>query len=188
MTNGETALDAFLLENWSEAAALRDAFSELEDRMTERLTRVVEGLKPWCHSSGLTYVECDAKYAGVNVAKASWMSNDVSPRVYYLIGGMFPSGFRKVVDPHPSIWVWTYGMSGPEQNAFRERLAERLAAKPDAWINEECTKRGPAGIYIRSHGDAERVLLAQSDERLEQFLKAQIEKAMSIAGDIDAAL
>jgi hypothetical protein len=188
MANGETTLEAFLFEQWPEAIALRDAVGELEDSLTARLTSVAERVSPWCEEHGFRCLPCHRRYAAINVAKPSWMDSQDTPRVYISVAALFPAGFRKVVDPHPSIWVYSYGLAKQEQGPFRDALSRRLVDRPGNWINDDCKKIGPAGHYVTSHGDPERIALARSEELLEAFVREQLALALTVVGDVDSAL
>lgn len=182
------AIDDFLFEEWPEATALRDALVGLEERLAGRLKVVAERIAPWCAEHSFSYVECDPKFAAINLAKVGWMSNDVTPRVYCSVAGLFPAGYRRVADPHPSVWVYTYGMPRQEQVTFRDALTARLEGRPGGWINDDCTRRGPAGQYAKSHGDTERIALARSTEALEEFVRSQLAVVLAVSGDVDEAL
>src|SRR6478609_1705130 len=74
MTDNVGQVDAVLFKRWTDAVALREAMTELEERLSERLEKVAESLQPWLEEQGYSFVEAEAKYARVNVARASWMN------------------------------------------------------------------------------------------------------------------
>src|SRR5687767_12852063 len=101
MTDKVSQVDAVLFRRWTDAVALREAMAELEERMAERLEKAAESLQPWLEERGYSFVEVDAKYASVNVARASWMNKKrQQPWVWFALDALFPYGFRKVQEDH----------------------------------------------------------------------------------------
>lgn len=183
-----TELDKFLLNQWTDASALREALTDLEQRLSDRLRGVADRLPPWLESRGFILQDIEAKYACINVGKKAWMSADGEARIYISVAALYPFGFRRNEEDHPYVWVYTYGLSKAEQKAFRDAAVKRIGEKPGYWINDDCSQKAPVGRYIRSHGDAERVQLALSEDALEAFVKEQLEPLLEISADLDAAL
>lgn len=183
-----TELDTFLLKQWGDASALREALTELEERLSDRLRGVADRLPPWLEARGFVLHDVEARYSCINVGKKAWMNEDGGTRIYISIAALYPFGFRKNQEEHPYVWVYTYGLSKTEQKAFRDAAVKRIGEKPGYWINDDCSQKAPVGRYIRSHGDAERVQLALSEDALEAFVKDQLEPLLEISSELDAAL
>src|SRR5688572_7024139 len=188
MTESLTDVDTLLLDRWGDTVGLRDAIKELEDRLADRLEAVAERLRPWLMNQGYVLLDVEKRYATVNVGKASWMKDPEEALIYISIASLFPFGYRRVDEEHPSVWLLSDGLPKPEQEIFQAEVLKRLKNRPEEWINEDCDQDGPAGRYIRSHGDVERACLAQSQEALEKFIKAELEPMLLLGGDFDAAL
>src|SRR4051812_29076006 len=189
MTDNVGQVDAVLFKRWTDAVALREAMTELEGRMSERLEKAAESLQPWLEGQGYSFVEVEAKYARVNVARASWMNKKrQQPWVWFALDALFPYGFRKVQEEHPLVWVMTYNLEKDDRRVFQEHLTNRLRGKGGDWINEDCGRDYPAGHYISTHGDRERLALAQAPEAIASFAQGALAPILILGDDVEAAL
>jgi hypothetical protein len=189
MTDNVGQVDAVLFKRWTDAVALREAMTELEERLSERLERAAEFLQPWLEEQGYSFIEVEAKYARVNVARASWLNKKrQQPWVWFALDALFPYGFRKVQEEHPLVWVWTYNLEKDDRRVFQEHLTNRLRGKGGDWINEDCGRDYPAGHYISTHGDRERLALAQMPEALGTFAREALASIFVLGDDVEAAL
>jgi hypothetical protein len=189
MTDNVSQLDDVLFKRWTDAVALREAMTELEQRLSERLERAAESLQPWLEEEGYSFLEVEAKYARVNVARDSWMNTKKKqPWVWFSLDAVFPYGFRKVQEDHALVWVLTYNLEKDDRRVFQEHLTNRLSRKGGDWINENCGRDYPAGRYISTHGDRERLALAQTPEALATFAREALASILVIGDDVDAAL
>jgi hypothetical protein len=189
MTDNVSQVDAVLFKRWTDAVALREAMTELEGRLSERLEKAAESLQPWLEEKGYTFVEVEAKYARINVARAGWMNKKKQqPWVWFALDAVFPYGFRKVQEEHPLVWVLTYNLEKDDRRIFQEHLTNRLKKKGGDWINEDCGRDYPAGHYISTHGDRERLALAQAPEAIVTFAMEALEPILALGDDVEAAL
>lgn len=189
MTDNVAHVDAVLFKRWTDAVALREAMTELEERLSERLEKAAESLQPWLEEQGYSLVEVEAKYARVNVARASWMNKKrQQPWVWFALDALFPYGFRRVQEEHPLVWVMTYNLEKDDRRVFQEHLTNRLKGKGGDWINEDCGRDYPAGHYITTHGDRERLVLAQSPDALVTFARQALASILVLGDDVEAAL
>lgn len=189
MTDNVAQVDAVLFKRWTDAVALREAMTELEGRLSERLEKAAESLQPWLEERGYTFVEVEGKYARINVARASWMNKKrQQPWVWFALDAVFPYGFRKVQEEYPLVWVYAFNLERDDRRVFQEHLTNRLKAKGGDWINEDCGRDYPAGHYISTHGDPERLALAQAPETLVTFAREALEPILALADDVEAAL
>jgi hypothetical protein len=189
MSDNVAQVDAVLFKRWTDAVALREAMTELEGRMSERLEKAAESLQPWLEEHGYSFVEVEAKYARVNVARASWMNKKrQQPWVWFALDALFPYGFRKVQEEHPLVWVTTYNLEKDDRRVFQEHLTNRLRGKGGDWINEDCGRDYPAGHYISTHGDRERLALAQAPETIASFAREALAPILVLGDDVEAAL
>jgi hypothetical protein len=177
-----------LFKRWTDAVALREAMTELEARMSERLEKAVESLRPWLDERGYAFVEAETKYARINVARAGWLNKRQQPWVWFVLDAVFPYGFRKVEEEHALVWVLTYNLEKDDRRVFQEHLTNRLRGRGGDWINEDCGRDYPAGHYISTHGDRERLALAQTSEALVAFALEALEPILALGDDVDAAL
>src|SRR5690242_20231605 len=93
MPDNVDQVDSVLLNRWTDAVALREAMTELEERLAGRLETAAESLRPWLEERGYTFVEVESKYARVNVARASWMNKKrQQPWVWLMLDALFPYG------------------------------------------------------------------------------------------------
>ena len=166
---------------------IRDAIKELEARLADRLEATADRLPAWLKERGYVLLDVETKSATVNVGKNTWMKNKEDAFVYVSVGGLFPFGYRKVGEEHPFVWLMSDGLSEDEQEVFQAEVSNRLEKLPGGWLNKACARDWPAGRYITSHGDPERVKLAQSDESLESFMKAELEPILALGDEFDAA-
>jgi hypothetical protein len=183
-----TELDELLLGRWHDAVGIRDALKELEERLQNRLEAVAERLRPWLDERGYVLFDVGTRNADLEVVKPTWLKTKNEPLIWISVFALFPYGFRKVEEEHPFIWLYSKGLPKNEVEPFRAELAHRLKNRPERWINDECDLYCPAGMYITSHGDKERIDLARSEETLEDFVKTNLLPMLALGDDIDAAL
>lgn len=189
MTDPVGDVDAVLLKRWADAVALREAMADLEDRLSERLKRAAESLRPWLEEEGYSFVEVEARYARVNVARAGWLSRkNEQPWVWFAVGALFPYGFRKVQEEHPLVWVMSSNLEKDDRRMFQEHLTDRLRGKGGDWVNEDCGRDRPAGHYISTHGDRERLALAQTSDALAAFVREALASILPLGDDVEGAL
>lgn len=189
MSDSLAQIDAVLMKRWADAVAFRDALTDLEGRLAERLDAAAELLRPWLEELGYAFVDVDSKWANIIVARSGWINKKTKkPRVYVAAGALLPYGFRKVEEENPFVWVFSWGLDRDDRVAFREQLAERLKGKTGGWINEDCEREAPAGRYVRTHSDRERLELAQSPEAIAGFVKEILPPILALGDDIEAAL
>ena len=189
MTDNVGQVDAVLLKRWTDAVALREAMTELEGRMSERLEKAADSLRPWLDEQGYSFVEVEGKYARVNVARANWMNKKrQQPWVWFALDALFPYGFRRVQEENPLVWVLTSNLEKDDRGVFQEHLTNRLRGKGGDWINEDCGRDYPAGHYILTHGDRERLALAQGAEAIASFAREALAPILVLGDDVEAAL
>ena len=163
--------------------------AELEERLANRLESAAELLRPWLEDQGYTFIEVEPKYARINVARAAWMNKKrQQPWAWFTLDALFPYGYRKVDEDYPYVWVVCSNLEKDDRTVFQGQLTNRLKSKADDWVNEDCSREYPAGRYIRSHGDPERLALAQSPELLAAFAREALTPLLALGDDVEAAL
>lgn len=182
-----TDLDRLLLSRWVDTVGMWDAIKEMEDRLADRLEWVVEQLRPWFEDLGYVLIDVDRKYAGFYIAKSEWLDTKGDALAFVGIGGLYPIGFRKVSEEHPYV-VIRCDLAKTDQERFKAELAVRLKDAPGNWINDECSRRTPAIRNVESHGDSERLKLAQDDTALADFIKTELGPLLLLGHEVDAAL
>ena len=187
MTEPLTDLDRLLLSRWVDTVGIWDAIKELEDRLSDRLEGVVEELRPWLKTLGYDIFDVDRKYAGFYVTKPGWLNKKGDALIFISVGALYPVGFRKVAEEHPYFQV-RCDLPRADQDRFLVDLSTRLKKLPGGWINEDCDRRSPAGRSVRSHGDAERLNLAQDDSAMAAFIRSELEPLLALGAEIDGAL
>lgn len=189
MTPTVAQIDSLILKRWTDAVAFREAMSELEDRLSEGLEKAADTLRPWLEEKGYAFLEVEAKYAKINVARASWINKKTrQPWVWFGLDALFPYGFRKVVEEHPLVWIMTYNLEKDDRKVFQEQLATRISSKGGDWLNEDCSRDYPAGRYINTHGDRERLAFAANPDDLVAFARGALESILVLGDDVEAAL
>jgi len=182
-------VDTVLLDRWGDAVSFREAMADLEDRLGARLEAAVEALRPWLDEQGYGFLEVEPKYARINVARSGWLNKKrPQPWVWFTLDALLPYGYRKVQEEHPSVWVATQNLEKDDRTAFQQHLADRLKGRDGEWINEDCSREYPVGRYISSHGDSQRVALAQAPEAMASFAREVLTPILALGGDVEAAL
>lgn len=188
MTDTLTEVDGVLLNRWTDAVSFREAMADLEGRLASRLDAAAESLRPWFDEQGYGFLEVETKYARINVARSGWLNKKKQPYVWFTLDAVFPYGYRKVQEEHPFVWVDARNLERDDRSTFQEHLTNRLRGKEGDWLNEDCSRDHPAGRYIVTHGDRERVALAQSSEGLASFLRESLTPILALGNDVEAAL
>jgi hypothetical protein len=182
-------VDAVLLGRWADAVSFREAMVELEDRLAAGLESAAESLRPWLDEQGYGFLELEQKYARINVARSGWLNKkSQQPWVWFALDGLLPYGYRRVQDEHPSIWVVTRNLEKDDRSVFQEHLANRLKSRDGEWLNDDCNREYPAGRNISSHGDSQRLALAQAPEAMASFAREVLTSILALGDDVETAL
>jgi hypothetical protein len=160
---------------------------DLEERLGARLDAASELLRPWLEERGFPFLEVEEKYARINIARANWLSKK-QPWVWFTLDALLPYGYKRVQEEHPYVWVDTRNMERPDRSKFQEYLTNRLKGKEGGWLNDDCSRDHPAGRYIESYSDRERLALAQSSEAIAAFAREVLPPILALADDVEAAL
>jgi hypothetical protein len=184
-----TEIDQVLLNRWSDAVSFREALEELEGRLAARFEAAAESVRPWVDEQGYGFFEIETKYARINVARDGWVNKKrQQPWVWFMIDALLPYGFRRVDEEHPYVWIDTRNLDRDERSTFQEHLTNRLRGRDGGWVNEDCSRDHPAGRYIMSHGDRERLALAQSSDAMAAFIRENFTPILALGDDVEAAL
>lgn len=183
-----TEVDRVLLNRWTDAVSFREAMADLEERLGSHLDAAAESLRPWFGERGYGFLEVETKHARLNVARSSWLNKKKQPYVWFMLDAVFPYGYRKVQEEHPFVWVDARNLERDDRSTFQEHLTNRLRGKEGDWLNEGCSRDYPAGRYIVTHGDRERVALAQASEGLASFVREAFTPILALGDDVEAAL
>jgi hypothetical protein len=124
----------------------------------------------------------------LEVVKPEWLSKKKDAYVSIRIAGVYPFGYRRVAEEHPYVWFLSHGLQKKDAERFRVSLADQLKTSHACWLNEHCDVYSPAGVYVASYGDKERLALARSPDALEEFIKTHLAPALKLGPAVDAAL
>jgi hypothetical protein len=189
MMESLSPVDTVLLNRWTDAVSFREAMLDLEDRLGARLEAAAESLRPWLDEQGYGFLEIEQKYASINIARSGWLNKKKQqPWVWFALGALLPYGYRKVEEEHPFVWVVTQDLEKDDRTTFQEHLGNRLRGKEGLWVNEDCSREYPAGRYILSHGDSQRLALALAPETLVSFAREALAPILALGDDVQAAL
>lgn len=182
-------VDAVLLNRWTDAVSFREAMADLEERLAARLEATAESLRPWLDEQGYGFLEVEPKNARINVARSGWLNKKKQqPWVWFMLDALLPYGYRKVQEENPLVWVVTLNLEKENRSVFQEHLTSRLRGREGEWINEDCSREYPAGRYISSHGDSQRVALAQAPEAMASFAREALTPILALGDDVETAL
>lgn len=184
--NPLTELDLLLLERWQDALGLYEGMDELQKRLRRRFKHAGEQLKPWFRDRGLEVFEVEWETASYSGAKKLWIGDKGEPTVWITVGGLFPYGYKDVVDELPYVWLFV-----PDVSDDSARLVGRvrgvLGARLGAWQNDECDETMPLGQYVEGYGDVERAGFAKDLAALTAFVRAQESLIQELVAAVDTA-
>src|SRR5688572_29427960 len=99
-------MDRLILERWTDVVGLYDALRETQERIEEMIEVVGERVTRWAQTKGFE-VETYAKDAEFQAWRYAWADKRKGARVELAIGGFCPTGYRKVEEKHPYLWLYT---------------------------------------------------------------------------------
>jgi hypothetical protein len=114
--------------------------------------------------------------------------------VYVSVGAFAPSGYRKVKDEHPFLWVYVQNLhllkvKDSEREKFAKELRLRLGDASRDWAHEDANDPDqPLGKYLTDISDQDRVRLVADPDRLFEFATAGFEQLFTLADAINQTL
>lgn len=189
-----TDVDRLILERWNDTMGLFEAYEELEDRIGETIQEVGERVGAWLGERGYQS-DTDAKEPAFSAWKDEWRHRRRDePLVYISVGAFAPSGYRKVKDEHPFLWVYVQNLhllkiKDSERDKFAKELRLRLGDAARDWAHEDANDPDqPLGKYLTDISDQDRVRLVAEPDRLFEFATSGFEQLFSVSEAIGQTL
>jgi hypothetical protein len=186
-------LDKLLLERWTDVVGLIDAHKSLQDRIEEVINIVGDRVERWARPQGFE-TETVARDAEIHAWRPEWADKRRGPRVYFAIGGFCPSGFRKVDDPYPYLWLYTetlenFKVKEPEREAFAHAIRGTLGGQAREWEAHDVKDAdAPLGRYLTGYDDVARARLVADPDALFTFCTEHLPMLFPLADVIEAEL
>lgn len=193
MNTRYTDVDRLILGRWEEVAAMRLAYDELLDRMSETIDGACARVGSWLEDQGYQWNH-DAKYPVIRAWKAAWEKPRDEGLITLEIADFAPMGYGKVETDHPFLWVFTDGLERLKmKDADRIRFARdlKLALGPLAskWDDAEAVEDSePLGRYCSELSEQQRIELVTHPARLVEFLQTGYIEMLELAPAIDDTL
>ena len=140
-------------------------------------------------------LETDAKRAEFYAWKPAWVNRRKDEaEVYHVVGGVAPTGYRKIKDAHPYLWVYTENleflkMKEAERIEFARELRRALGDGATSWLNADVDDSdAPLGKYLTDTDDHQRVQLISEPEALFEFAARGFEELFTLSDAIGQVL
>ena len=184
-----TDVDRLILDRWDEVSDLLAAREELQDRIAETIEAAGQKLERALEPRGYL-VESQAKDGEFHVYRSSWNDRRRGPSVYFTLGAFCPRGYRKVVEPHPYLWLMTetlanFRVKDEERRSLAAAIRRALGAAAESWDHEDCYDDAPVGRSLTRIGNRQRAENISSPSRLYDFALAELEAAFEIADIVE---
>jgi len=186
-------MDQLILQRWPDVMGLIDAHRNVQERIEEMLEIVGERIARWARPLGYeTAVE--ARNAEFHAWRPSWADRRKGPKVTLVLGGVCPTGFRKMEAAHPFQWVYIknladFRVKDAERAAFSQSLRVALGEQGRRWEADDVDDtEGPLGHYLTAIGDADRAQLVSNQDSLFSFATENFQPLFQIADVIEAEL
>lgn len=188
-----TDVERLVLERWTDVMGLIDVHRALQDRLEEQIKIVADRVGRWARPLGFE-VDCSPREAQIYGWRSSWVDRRKPARVCLAIGGFCPSGFRKIDNPYPYLWVYTdnleeYKVKEPERVAFAQALRVALGELARDWDAQDVNDNdAPLGRYLTQYDNAQRARLLLDSNTLFNFCIEHLPVVFALADIVDSEL
>lgn len=194
MFDNYTEIDRLVLERWPEVLGIIDAHRTAQEHMEIALESVADRIARWVREQGFEG-EMSAKQAEFSVWRPEWHDKRKGEaKVLLTIGGFCPTGYRKLNDKYPYLWVNTFPLErfkvkAPERIKFAQALRVALADDAPTWEAENIDDADhPLGRYLRQYDNTARARLVLEPDALVGFCKEHLPSLFALAPIIDSEL
>ena len=186
-------LDRLVLERWMDVRNLAEAQRDVQDRIEQVVEIAGERIGRWLREQGYES-ECAAGDVEISAWRPAWAERRRGPMVSLVLGGFCPAGFRKSVEEHPYLWVYTGGLEDYRVReagriAFAADLRRELGAEAGHWEDHDCVEATtPLGRFLVNLGVREQCEIISSPEALVAFATEHYPKLLALSDAIDACI
>lgn len=186
-------MDRLIIDRWQDVSGLMEAWRETEDRIEEMIDIVGERLGRWTRPQGFE-IEIEPKYAEFKFARTSWIDRRRGAKVQLAVGGLCPSGYKKMEADHPYLFVYigtlsNFKMKEADLKAFSHSLREALGAEARGWeAHDVDDTEQPLGRYLTGISDADRAKLIASEDALFNCVTEHAPALFALADIIEGEL
>jgi hypothetical protein len=189
-----TDIDRLILERWEDTKGLLGAYEDLQERIREVLCDIGTRVERWASSQGYKSV-ADAKNASFSIYRHTWEhSRREEALVYFALEDCAPIGYRRIKQPHPSLWLYTEDLAGMKMKEadrirFAAEVRTRLGDLALGWHHEDASEADyPLGKSLADVSDADRVKFVSDPDELFTFVTNSLEQTFTLANAVDQAL
>ncbi|HYN10604.1 MAG TPA: hypothetical protein VES67_24685 [Vicinamibacterales bacterium] len=185
-------MDRLILERWTDVVALREAFDELLDRMSDTVEGAILKAERWAGERNWG-VDHGLKDPYLDVYKQDWTRKREAV-LYFRISEFAPHEYGDVTSDHPWVWLMTeelarFKLSESDRIQFARELRGALGADASRWDHRDTVEASePLGQYYTSIRNADRIRWMSHPDELTEFLTDSMEEAMALAPTIDGVL
>lgn len=193
MNTPYTDVDRLMLDRWAEVNAMREAYDELLEKMTDMVNAASNRAGAWLGENGYEW-DGDEKHPWLRAWRRDWEKPKGEPMVWLEIADFAPMGFGRVEAAHPWLWVMTGQLDRLKlREADRVRFARDLKAMlgPAAakWEHADCDDESePLGRYCTEVTDQQRLEMLVHPARLVEFLEAGFKELFELEPAISETL
>ena len=193
MANRYTDVDLMLLERWDEVKGLREAFSELLDRMRDAVEHALGKVKSAALERGFS-CEFDSKQPIVYFWKKEWATRSNEACIYFELSDFAPIEYGKVEGDHPAMWLIVEDLRRLKIRESHEDFAKVLKAELaptdllDKWKHDDADSDSPLGKECSDVSDEHRVHLVTEPEAFIKYVIERLDEFAELVPAIDQAL
>jgi hypothetical protein len=185
-------LDRLVIERWEDIRGLIKAQKDVQSRIDEVIEQVGERLRRWAAPLGFNVdaVLADGEF---HAWRSGWADKRKGPRVYFVVGGFWPNGYRKFDVKFPYISLYTgsledFRIKEEERAAFGRALRAALDGQGPRWEDGSKDDEYPLNRYLKDVDSARRSELILDADRLFEFGQKQLTDLFTLADLVETQL
>jgi hypothetical protein len=181
-------VERLILERWTDVTGLIDAHETVQGRLEEQIQTIADRIGRWAKPQGYE-VDSSPRMAEINAWRPAWADRRKDARVYFSVGGFYPTGFGKVETAHPYLWVYTSDkLKDSLRTDLAQRLRQALGSQAREWEAHDVDDWSPLGKYLVEYDNRFRVKLLSDPDAVFDFCTQHFPTLFSIADIIEAEL
>jgi hypothetical protein len=185
-------LDRLVIERWEDIRGLIKAQKDVQSRIDEVIEQVGERLQRWAAPIGFS-VDAVLAEGEFHAWRSGWADKRKGPRVYFVVGGFWPNGYRKFDERFPYISLYTESLENfrvkeEERAAFGRALRAALDGQGSQWEDGSKDAECPLNRYLKDVDSSRRSELILEADRLFEFGQKHLMDLFTLADVVDAQL
>jgi hypothetical protein len=185
-------LDRLVIERWEDIRGLIKAQTDVQSRIDEVIEQVGERLQRWAAPLGFNVNAAPAD-GEFQAWRSGWADKRKGPRVYFVVGGFWPNGYRKLDEKFPYISLYTgsledFRIREEERATFGRALRAALDGQGSQWEDGSKDSEYPLNRYLKDVDSSRRSELILEADRLFAFGQEHLTHLFTLADVVEKQL